>query len=66
MVSRCSFTWTRHSKIIINVTTFYNNIDDKNLVQNIRFRIDNVKSKNLKDVFQDVNIAYPNNNQIIF
>ena len=66
MVSRCSFTGTRHCKIIINVTTFYNDIDDKNLVQNIRFRIDNVKSKNLKDVFQDVNIAYPNNNQIIF
>ena len=35
------------------VTTLYNNIDDKNSVQNIRFGINNVQAYHHKDVFQD-------------
>ena len=38
-------------------TTLYNDINNKNLVQNIKFRTDNFQKHYLKDVFQDAHIV---------
>ena len=38
-------------------TTLYNDINNKNLVQNIKFRSDTFQKHYLKDVFQNVHIV---------
>ena len=38
-------------------TTLYNDINNKNLVQNVKFGTDNFQKHYLKDVFQDVHIV---------
>ena len=38
-------------------TKLYNDINNKNLVQNIKFRTDNFQKHYLKHVFQDVHIV---------
>ena len=38
-------------------TTLYNDINNKNLVQKIKFRTDNFQKHYFKDVFQDVHIV---------
>ena len=38
-------------------TTLYNDINNKILVQNIKFRTDNFQKHYLKDVFQNVHIV---------
>ena len=40
-------------------TTLYNDINNKNLVQNIKFRTNKFQKHYLKDVFRDVHIVLP-------